>query len=65
MSVPSQCIAAAIGVAVSAPFLVPLQAPGLVYALIGGATAWAWTWWRVRRKFGRDVIVRPSLRADE
>jgi hypothetical protein len=65
MSVTSQCFAAAIGVAISAPFLVPLHAPGLVYVLIGGATAWAWTWWRARRKYGRGVIVRPSPRVDE
>jgi hypothetical protein len=62
MTIVRQCLIAAFAILISMPFLVPLQAPGIIYAVIGGVSAWVATWLWARRKYGRGVRVRPTLR---
>jgi hypothetical protein len=59
-----QTVAGCAGIAISAPFLVPHHAPGIVYGVIAGLCAWGATWLYARWKFGRGISVRPSLRVD-
>jgi hypothetical protein len=45
---------------ISAPFLVPHDANGMAYALVGYGFAWTATWLYARLKHGRGVRVRPA-----
>ena len=66
MTASSQLLIGALAVLMSAPFLVPLDAPGLAYVVVAAVAVWATTWLRARWKFGRGITVSPaSLRVDE
>lgn len=65
MTIFKQCIVACLGILLSAPFLAPLEAPGIVYFLIAAGCAWGATWLYARCKYGPGVRIRPTLRIDE